>query len=153
MNLQSYLDEMGARYHLSRHDTAYTAQDLAHAEHVSGRRVIKPVVVEADGRFVLCALPACHKIDLNELRDQLDASHVRLAEEQKLRELFPDCELGAEPPIGRLFGMPTIMDESMLQDDRVVFQAGRHDSAVTMTMAEYRRLAQPEIAHFGRQMM
>lgn len=153
MNLQSYLDEMGVHYHLTQHPTAYTAQDLAHAEHVSGRRVLKPVVVEADGQFVLCALPACHKIDLAELRDQLEAQNVRLVDESRLRDIFPDCELGAEPPIGRIYGMPTIMDESVLQDDRVTFQAGRHDAAVTMSVADYRRLAQPEIAHFGRQMM
>ena len=150
MNLQSYLDEMGVRYRLSYHATAYTAQDLAMVEHVPGRKVIKPVVVRADGEFVMCALPASHRVDLDELRKQLDARDVSLAEEQKLSELFPDCELGAEPPVGRLYGMTTLMDESLVKDDRVTFQAGTHNNAVTMTMAEYRRLAQPEMAHFAR---
>jgi len=150
MNLQSYLDQMGISYHLFRHPTAYTAQDLAAIEHISGRKVIKPVVVQADGQFVMCALPACYRVDLNELRQQLQASEIRLADEFKLRELFPDCELGAEPPVGRLYGMSTLMDESLVADDRVMFQAGTHCDAVIMTLAEYRRLAQPEMAHFGR---
>jgi Ala-tRNA(Pro) deacylase len=153
MNLQSYLDEMGVRYNLSYHPVTYTAQDLAAAEHVPGRMVIKPVVVEADGKFVLCALPAPYRVDLNELKMQLDCSHVRLADEKRLADLFPDCQLGAEPPIGRMYGLPTLIDESLLQDDRVTFQAGAHDAAVTMSLADYRRLAQPEVAHFGRQMM
>ena len=150
MNIQSYLDEMGVAYRLTRHPDAYTAQDLAMLEHISGRRVIKPVVVRADGEFVMCALPACHRIDLDELRNQLRATQVELADEARLRDLFPDCELGAEPPIGRLYGMTTLMDESLTHDDRVTFQAGTHTDAVTMTLHDYRRVAQPEVAYFGR---
>ena len=152
MKLQSILDDMGVNYRVSHHPTTYTAQMLAEAEHVPGRKVIKPVVVQADGEFVMCALPACYRVDLGELRDQLQASDVKLVEEPKLTELFPDCDLGAEPPIGRLYGMTTLMDESLIADDRVTFQAGTHEDSVTMSLAEYRRVAQPEIAHFGRPM-
>jgi Ala-tRNA(Pro) deacylase len=150
MNLQSYLDEMGVRYRLSHHPTAYTAQDLAMVEHVAGRKVVKPVVVRADGEFVMCALPACYRVDLDELRQQLQASDVAIADEQKLGELFPDCETGAAPPIGRLYGMTTIMDESLMRDDHVTFQAGTHTDAVTMSLADFRRVAHAEMAHFAR---
>jgi Ala-tRNA(Pro) deacylase len=151
MNLLSFLDEQGVRYRLSHHPTAYTSQELAQVEHVSGRNVIKPVVVKADGQFVLCALPASYKVDLGELRSQLRADDVRLADEQSLEQIFQGCEIGAEPPIGRLWGLPTLMDESLTADDMVTFQAGTHCDSVTMSLAEYRRIAQPEIAHFGRQ--
>ena len=151
MNLQSYLDEHGVNYRISRHQPAYTSQDLAASEHVSGRKVIKPVVVRADGEWIMCALPANYRVDLLELKDQLRADAVSLADEASLERLFPGCELGAEPPIGKLFGMPTLMDESLTADDVVMFQAGTHTDAVTMTLAEYRRLADAEIAHFGRQ--
>jgi Ala-tRNA(Pro) deacylase len=150
MQLQSVLDDMGVNYRVSHHPTVYTAQMLAEVEHVPGRKVIKPVVVQADGQFVMCALPASYRIDLGELKDQLQVGDVKLVEETKLTELFPDCELGAAPPIGRLYGMVTLMDESLTADDRVTFQAGTHEDAVTMSLAEYRRVAQPEIAHFGR---
>ncbi len=150
MNLQSYLDEMGIHYRVTKHPDAFTAQDLAAAEHIPGRKVIKPVVVRADGEFVMCALPASYKIDLSELRHQLQCEEVQLADERSLQEIFRDCELGAEPPIGRLYGLPTLMDESLFADDRVTFQAGTHSDAVTMTLADYRRVAQPEVAYFGR---
>lgn len=150
MNLPSFLDELGVNYRLSRHQTTYTAQDLAAVEHIPGRKVIKPVVVKADGHFVMCALPASHRIDLETLRDQLQANDVQLADENEMTELFTDCELGAEPPIGRLFGMPTLMDESLFADDRVTFQAGTHTDSVTMTLADYRRVAKPEVAYFGK---
>lgn len=150
MTVQSFLDEMGVRYRTSRHASAYTAQDLASAEHVPGRQVIKPVVVRADGQFVMCALPASYRVDLDALRMQLEADEVRLVDEVKLSELFPDCELGAVPPIGRLYDMPTIMDESLITDARVTFQAGTHRDAVTMSLADYRRAAQAEMGYFGR---
>lgn len=150
MNIQSYLDQMGVHYRVSRHDTAYTAQDLAATEHIPGKRVIKPVVIRADGQFVMCALPASYRVDLDELRDQLQVRNIDLAEESALGSLFPDCEIGAEPPIGRIYGIPTLMDESLIADDHVTFQAGTHQDAVTMRLADYRRIAQPEVAHFGR---
>lgn len=150
MNIQSYLDELGINYRLSHHPTAYTAQELASVEHVPGRQVVKAVVVKADGRFVMCALPASYRIDLAELKQQLLAQDVHLADEGTLAELFPDCEPGAEPPIGRLYNMPTLMDESLVADQRVTFQAGTHSDAITMSLTDYRRVAQPEMGYFGR---
>jgi Ala-tRNA(Pro) deacylase len=152
MNFQSTLDELGITYRVLNHPTAYTAQDLAEKEHVPGRQVVKGVVVEADGHYFMCALPACYRIDFDELKAQLNAKEVRLAEEAVLGKIFKDCELGAEPPIGRLYGIPTLMDESLCADNHVTFQAGSHREAVTMSLAEYRRLAMPEMAHFGRPM-
>ena len=150
MRLQSYLDRMGIPYRTSQHDTAYTAQDLAQKEHVSGHKVIKPVLVEADGQFVLCALPASYRIDLEALQKELGADEMRVVDERTLQEVFEDCEIGAEPPIGAIFGIPTIMDESLVAQEQVTFQAGSHDQSVTMRMDDYKRIAQPGVGHFGR---
>src|SRR5438046_1363803 len=89
-SLISYLDEQGVHYRLSHHADTFTSQELAQVEHVSGKKVIKPVVVRADGQFVLCALPASYWIDIQELRDQLGVRNVELADEPMLQELFPD---------------------------------------------------------------
>jgi Ala-tRNA(Pro) deacylase len=150
MTLQDYLDQMGIAYRMSTHGTAYTSQDLAAQEHISGKQVAKPVAVIVDGRPYLCVLPATHRVDISSLRDRLHASDVALADEPRLREMFPDCEVGAEPPIGRLYGVPTLMDESLLADPQITFQAGTHNTAVTMAMSDYQRAAQPEISSFGR---
>lgn len=151
MDLRSYFDQMGIPYSWRHHDPAYTAQDLATKEHVAGRKVVKPVVVQADGQFILCALPApCH-IDLAKLREELQAREAKLAEETQLKPLFGDCELGAEPPIGRLFGIPTMMDESLMQQEELTFQAGTHEDAVTISIRDYMRLAEPRVGQFARQ--
>ena len=149
MDLQTYLDRFNVRYQVTEHPVVYTSQALAEAEHVSGHQVIKPVLVEADGQMILCALPASDRIDLEALREDLEAEDIRLADESAMREVFRGCELGAEPPIGALFGLPTIADESLLSQRKVTFQTGSHQSAVTMTMDDYRRLAQPGIGHFA----
>lgn len=150
MTLQDYLDEMGIPYRFSTHGTAYTSQDLAAREHVSGQKVVKPVAVEVDGRVYLCALPATHRIDLQRLRDQMHADNVSLIDEARMHEMFPDCEIGAEPPIGKLYGIPTLMDQSLCDDDQVTFQAGSHTTAITMSLRDYQRAAQPEVGDFSR---
>jgi len=94
-------------------------------------------------------LPACCKIDLDALKSQLGASRLELAEESEMAELFPDCALGAEPPFGAMFGLETVMDASLEEDEFIVFQAGTHEEAVKMEMAEYRRLAEPKVLRFA----
>ena len=148
MDLQTYLDRFNVRYQITEHPVVFTSQGLAQAEHVSGYQVIKPVLIEADGQHILVALPAAQKIDLDKLAADLDAQDVRLCSEEEMQEVFRGCELGAEPPIGALFGLPTIADESLLKLRKVTFQAGNHHEAVTMTTEDYRRLAQPGIGHF-----
>jgi Ala-tRNA(Pro) deacylase len=149
MSLQSFLDDNQIHYRLCRHAPAYTAQELAAAEHVSGKRVIKPVVIRADGQLILCALPACYHVDVDELKEQLLADLVEVVDESHLLTLFRDCETGALPPIGWLYGMTTLIDESLTHGDRVMFQAGTHVDAVEMSLADYRRLTQAEMAHFA----
>lgn len=150
MTLPDFLDLQGVPYRLSQHRTTYTSQDLAAAEHVPGRKVVKPVVVEADGRLVLCALPATRKVDLQALRQTLNASDVQLIAERTLNRLFPGCDLGAEPPIGNMYGLPTLLDESLIGADEVTFQAGTHEDAVTMRFTDYRRVANARVEDFSR---
>lgn len=150
MNIVSYLDREGVSYKLLHHRRTYTAQDLASAEHVSGWNVVKPVLVKADDRLMLCALPASQRIDMDQLRSVLHVRRVELADENTLGKVFIDCELGAEPPIGPLFGVPTVMEESIEDADRVIFQVGNHADAVEMPVAEFKRLAKPQVLHFGR---
>jgi Ala-tRNA(Pro) deacylase len=149
MNLQSYLDDLGVHYSTSHHRAVYSAHALAEVEHLSGHQVVKPVLIQADGRFILCALPASYRIDLEKMRSLLNAQRVVLAREREMRQVFPDCELGAEPPIGRMYGLQTFVDSRVFQDEGVIFQAGSHENAIAMPMSDYRRAVQPQIANFA----
>ncbi|MBE0537764.1 MAG: YbaK/EbsC family protein [Phycisphaerae bacterium] len=149
MKVVDFLEEESAQYEVTQHRPTFTAQQMAAEEHVPGMFVAKPVVVRADSTYYLCVLPACCKIDLDALRVQLGVARVELAEESELAKLFPDCALGAEPPFGALYGLETIMDASLQEDEYIVFQAGTHEQALKMDVSEYRRLAEPKVLSFS----
>lgn len=149
MQVQEYLDRHSAHYELSDHANTYTAQQMASEVHVPGMKVAKPVLVRADGQIYMCVLPACCKIDMDALKLHVGAKEIELLDEREMAKLFPDCQLGAEPPFGGLYGLTTIMERSMEKDDYIVFQSGTHDKSIKMSMDEYMKLTHPCILDFG----
>jgi Ala-tRNA(Pro) deacylase len=152
MRMLEYLKKAGVKYEVKEHKPAFSAQQMAAAEHEPGKYVAKPVIVKADGKYVMCVLAACRKIDLQMLKKQLGAKSIELAEEEEVGKLFGDCELGAEPPFGNLYDVPTIMDKALEQDDHILFQAGSHDKAIKIKMADYHKLVKPKVLEFSYQM-
>ena len=148
MKLMDFLDRVSADYEVTEHTATFTSQQLAAEEHIPGLMVAKPVIVAADEEYYMCVLPACFKVDLNALKNQLGAKEVKLAQERDIAALFGDCEIGAEPPFGSLYGLTTIIDKSLTQDDHIVFQAGSHEKAIRMDMDDYRRLVSPKVLEF-----
>ena len=148
--LVGYLDENGVIYAAIRHPRAYTAQEVAAQLHCKGRDMIKTVVVKAGAQNVLAVLPATHKIDFHMLADALQYEDVRLATEPEFQGLFPQCEPGAMPPFGNLYGMPVLCDNSLTEDEVIHFNAGTHVEAIRMRFDDFRRLVKPKIARFAR---
>jgi Ala-tRNA(Pro) deacylase len=148
--LQQYLDEHHVRYQVATHAEAYTAQEVAHAQHVPGKQMAKVVMVkQEDGAPMMVVLPASHTIDFDRLSQVLGA-RAELAQEREFRDLFPGCETGAEPPFGNLFGLETFVDTALTKDDEIVFNAGSHWQTVRMRYEDFARLAQPRIASFAQ---
>lgn len=149
MSLAEFLKNQNGRFELIHHKPAYTAEQLARIENIPSRQVAKPVVVEADGRFYLCVLPADRKIDFVSLQKHLKVKEVRLADEKQMAELFADSEIGAEAPFGNLYNLQTLMDKSLAKDKEITFLAGSHETSIHMSMDEYERLARPMILKFS----
>jgi Ala-tRNA(Pro) deacylase len=148
MRVIEYLDKLEIKYEVTEHPPTFTAQQMAAIEHEPGKFVAKPVIVKADGKFMMCVISANNKIDLAALKSQLGAESVELADEKEIGEIFDDCELGAEPPFGNLYDLPTIMDKALVDDDHILFQAGTHKEAIQMSMDDYRKLLDPKILEF-----
>ena len=146
MKITEYLQSKDVWFSTHTHDPAYTAQEVASAEHVSGQYVAKSVVVRADEAWALCVLPAPLKLDFWKAAAALKAHKVRLANEEELAKLFPDVEVGAEPPFGNLYDMPTLADEALTADEEIVFPAGSHRESMRMKYADYARLVAPTVA-------
>ena len=150
MTLEQVLEERGIGYEKHRHQAAYTSQRLASEEHVSGYDVAKPVVVKGGGGFTMCVLPACAHLDLARVAQVLHEKTIRLATEAEMAELFTDCELGAEPPVGKLFGMKTIMDEALRDDEYVTMQSGRHTESIKVRRADWEKVCEPTVARIAQ---
>lgn len=147
--LEAYLRENGVRYEVTPHAEAYTAQEVAAAEHVSGRQFAKVVIADVDGKHVMLVLPAAKRVDLVKLLTALGAKVARLAREEEFASQFPDCEAGAMPPFGNLYNIPVYMDRSLTDQPRMVFNACSHRETVSIATADYHRLASPTVIEFA----
>jgi Ala-tRNA(Pro) deacylase len=143
MDIHDFLRQNKVAFATHDHTPAYTAQTLAAEEHVSGHVVVKVVIVKADEKFVMCVLPAPRMLDLHKVGLMAGAKNVRLADEKEIASLFPDAEVGAEPPFGHLYNLPTLADQRLARKGEIVFQGGTHHEAVRIKYADYARLAQP----------
>ena len=127
--LTNYLHTQDISYDLLHHPHTATSMEAAQAAHVPGDWVAKTVLLEDDDGYVMAVLPASHRIDLGELHRHLNR-RLGLAAESELSGLFKDCELGAVPPIGRAYGIETIVDDSLAEQAEVYFDAGDHEQLV-----------------------
>ena len=148
--LTKYLEANGVKYEVLRHGEAYTAQEVAASMHVHGRMLVKVVIVKSEKGFMMVALPADRRVDISTLRADLGLHFAALATEAEFKKIFPDCEAGAMPPFGQLYGLPVWVDACFPKAGEFTFQAGNHHEVVRMRYAEYERLARPVVAEFCR---
>lgn len=144
-----YLKHHSKPFRLLAHPHAETAQELAHSLHVSGRRIAKSVVVSADGRPWLALLPAQLRVDEQRLAELLDAKQVTLMPETSCTELFPNCEVGAEPPFGHLYNVPVVLDGSLRNEGWVICRGGSHEEALEVRCEDLISLEHPIIGAFA----
>jgi Ala-tRNA(Pro) deacylase len=144
-----YMKDNGIRHVHSIHAPAYTARELAAAEEMSPRAIAKTVVYRGDNGYGILAVPADCSADLDTAGGLLGLTFIRLATEAELALLFPDSELGAMPPLGKLFGMPVLVDANLAEQDYIEFNAGTHRDVIRMSFADFRRFMNPLIASFA----
>ena len=148
-SVSNYLAQHGVDYRVLVHPVAYTAQEEAALTHVPGREWAKAVVCIVDNEPVLAVLPAhCHA-NRGQLQAALGAKSARLAHEEELEPLYADCEVGAMPPLGPLYGQRVVVDKSLASREEVVFNAGSHREAIRMRFSDFARLVNPTVAEFA----
>jgi len=149
MDVAKFLKKQKVKFQLRHHPARYTAQEVAAAEHITGEEVAKVVIVKADDAFAMCVLPATYVLDMKRAKKALGAKGVRLATEEEIGGLFPDCEVGAMPPFGAEYNLPVYVEEHLSADEQILVPAGTHEDSVLLAWADYERLAQPKVASFG----
>lgn len=153
--LMRYLDDRGILYTVDEHPQTATAQQTAEVEHVSGKRFAKTVVVKSGGRILLAVVPAHLKVDLEKLERVHGSGPLDLATEEEFASLFPDCEVGAMPPFGKLYSQPSSIEKVPLDvyidDDiavapEVTFNACSHRHTLTVSGKDFLKAAEGVVA-------
>lgn len=152
-SVQDHLNREGVRYETITHEHTRDSSHSAQAAHIPGDQLAKCVMLEDAAGYVMAVLPATHKVDLGAVHRQLDRK-LGLATDRELADLFKDCEPGAIPPLGRAYGIDTILDESLNGAQDVYFEAGDHMTLVHVTGQDFQRLMadapRGEISHHTR---
>jgi Ala-tRNA(Pro) deacylase len=147
--IRDELDRQGVAYQELHHPDAYTAQEVAQREHVSGHRVAKVVCVLADGRPIELVLPASRRVDLDRVRDLLNARDVRLATEAELQRHFSDCEPGAIPALRHWRDVDVIMDVFLSCGGDILIQGGTHCDAIRIRFDDWFAMVNPRVELFS----
>ena len=147
--LREFLDRNRIKYVVISHSRAHTAQEIAASAHIPGQALAKTVIVKLDGRLAMAVLPASELVDLELLADAAFAQRAELADEEEFGDRFPDCQLGAMPPFGNLYGMEVYVADSLAEDEVIAFNAGSYTELIQMAYPDYARLVKPRILRFG----
>ncbi len=148
--MKEYLDSQNVKYVSVHHPETFTAQEIAAAAHVSGKELAKTVIVKIDSRIAMAVLPASQKIDFDLLKAAAGATTAELAGEQEFQDMFPDCETGAMPPFGNLYGMEVFVAESLARDEEIAFNAGSHIELIKLSYKDFSRLVKPKVVKLSQ---
>lgn len=144
--LKELLDAEKISYEVYNHRLAYTAQEIAAFQHMSGKAMAKVVMLKANGSLVMAVVPASRYVSLAKVQSALGAKEVFLAIEEDFSSLFPGCEIGAMPPFGNLFGLPVYVDPALERREDIFFNAGNHQQTMRMKYLDFKRLVNPRVA-------
>lgn len=150
-SLREYLDKRGVKYIIISHSLAYTAQGIAALTHIPGKELAKTVIVKVDGKLAMAVVPASFHVDLHLLKKTTGAERVDLAPEEEFKELFPECETGAMPPFGNLYGIEVFADESLAKDEQIAFNAGTHRELIRLSWEDFNRLVEPNVVQLVKE--
>ena len=143
--LLEFLNSNDIKFVTISHSEAFTSQEIAASAHIPGKEMAKTVMVKSDGEMTMVVLPASYKIDLKKLQDAAGAKKIELANEQEFAELFPDCEIGAMPPFGNLYGMEVFVAATLTEDEEIAFNAGSHTELIKLAYKDYEKLVNPKV--------
>ena len=147
--LKECLDKHGIEYISIRHSKAYTAQKIAAATHIPGKELAKTVMIKVDGKMAMAVLPASYHVNFEDLKFSIGAEKVVLANELEFKDIFPQCDVGAMPPFGNLYGMEVYVAQSLAEDEEIAFNAGTHVELIKLAYKDFEKLVHPKVLKFS----
>jgi Ala-tRNA(Pro) deacylase len=148
--LKDFLDKEGVEYLTIQHSQAFTMSQVAHLAHISGKKLAKTVMIELDGKLAMAVLPSNDRVDLALLEELTGSDSVTLASEDEFKKAFPECEAGAMPPFGNLYGMDVFVSPKLERNEQIAFNAGTHTELLQLAYRDFERLVKPKVLEFAR---
>lgn len=144
--LEEYLQSRQVPFQTLSHPYAMTAKETASSAHIDSREMAKTVMVKLDGKLAMAVVPANEWVELDRLREIAGANDVAVASESEFSDRFPECEIGAMPPFGNLYGMDVLASDAFADVGQIAFNAGSHREVMRMAWRDFERLAHPRVA-------
>ncbi len=148
--LRAYLDREGVDYEMIHHQKDVRARATAQHTHTPSEEFAKTVFIWVDGEAAMAVVPASREVALSKLRRALDAEEVLVARESETRDICPDCEVGAAPPFGNLYGLPVYVSVALSHDEEITFNGGDHEHAFRMRYEDFDRLVRPRVVRLTK---
>ena len=146
--LIDFLNENEIKFVLIHHSRAYTANEVAHSAHIHGQELAKTVIVKIDGKLAMAVRPASGLVNTRLLKEELGAGSIVVVGFFVFARMFPECEVGAEPPFGNLYGIDVYVSDALAQDTEIAFNAGTHTELLRMAYEDFERLVKPHVLRF-----
>jgi Ala-tRNA(Pro) deacylase len=143
--LKEFLDRQAVKYLKIAHSPTYTAREVAQSLHIKGHKVAKTVIVLIEGKMAMAVIPGNRSIDFDYFRKEIGAKKIELASEGQFKDIFPDCEIGAMPPFGNLYGMEVYVDQHLTDDEDIFFNACSHSELIRISYQDFERLVKPMV--------
>jgi Ala-tRNA(Pro) deacylase len=141
--VREFLEENEVEYEQIHHHRDFNAMETAEHTHTPGKQFAKAVVTRIAGEFAMAVLPSNHTVDPERFASALAGKKVAIASEEEVDRLFPDCEKGAVPPFGNLYGLPVYVSPALSKAEQITCVAGSHAEAIRLSYRDFERLVQP----------
>ena len=147
--LKEYLDKNKIKYVAIKHSLAFTAQEIAASAHIKGTDMAKTVLIKIDGKMAIFVLPASYKVNFDQLQETLGTTNIRLANEVEFKDKFSDCDVGAMPPFGNLYGLDVYAADILAKDEQIAFNACSHTELIQLAYKDFEKLVKPRLIKFS----
>ncbi len=135
----NYLNHNNIDYQVIQHQHSQGSFQSSQLAHVDANKVAKAVLLKDRHEYVLAVLPASRSIDMHGVREEF-GEQMQMAKESEIGQCFPDCELGAIPAIGELYGFSTIVDKKLQLEPEIYFEAGDHEDLIQVSETDFEKM-------------
>ena len=136
ITLREYLDDLGIAYEVIEHVPTDSALTSCEAAHIPGDKMAKSVLLGDEENYLLAVVPATYRVRLDEVA-RLTGRRFRLIPETEVEEAFGDCEPGAIPPLGALYGIETLIDSHLMSQPDIYCESGDHGKLLHLSIAAF----------------